>query len=69
MDIVNANRAAYAAFVDVYGWDALLTALNTFAAPGFDLYSVSKDWHDRPEGRYVLKAKGARGDLLVTFAD
>ena len=33
---------------------------------GFDLYSVSLDWRESAE--YILKCKGANGDVLVYWS-
>jgi hypothetical protein len=59
------DRARASDLVTSHGWDALLIELQRLAGgPGLDLYSVSTDWQRR---RYIttLKARGARGDLLV----
>lgn len=64
MELVNVNRAAWRRYVDLYGWDALLAVLERRTR--FDLFTVSTDWYD---GVFLLKAKGARGDLIVRFAD
>jgi hypothetical protein len=62
---ITASRTAFRAIVDTLGWDALLAALDKFC--GFDLYSVSQDWYIYDSGNYILKAKGALGDLIVTW--
>jgi hypothetical protein len=51
-------------FVNVMGWDALLNYLAT-SYPQLELYSVSRSWFD--DSKYILKAKGSYGDLIVTF--
>lgn len=64
---IEASRVAFRSIVDTLGWDALLAALDTFG--GLELYSVSQDWYIYDSRRFVLKAKGARGDLIVTWTD
>ena len=44
------------------GWDAFLSRLQT-EFPDRDLYSVSTSWYDNP--KYICKAKGARGDVVI----
>jgi hypothetical protein len=50
--------------VNMLGWDMLLSYLET-TYPQLELYSLSKDWFNDP--KYILKAKGVKGDLIVTF--
>jgi hypothetical protein len=50
--------------VNMLGWDQLLNYLNT-TYPQLELYSVSKDWFN--DSKFILKARGAKGDLIVTF--
>jgi hypothetical protein len=51
-------------FVQLLGWDMTFKYLQqTFTE--LELYTVSKEWFDNP--KYILKAKGAKGDLIITF--
>ena len=70
MDLRMSHQAAKR-YVDMFGWEALLNALERKALRitprRLELYSVSMDWHViGPE--FCLKAKGARGDVLVRWA-
>jgi hypothetical protein len=50
--------------VNMLGWDLLLNYLRT-TYPQLELYNVSQSWFKDP--KYILKAKGNKGDLIVTF--
>ena len=50
--------------IDYSGWDGLLERLNLLTK--LDLYQVSTEWA-QPASGYLMKAKGAKGDLLVIF--
>jgi hypothetical protein len=51
-------------FVQLLGWDMTFKYLQqTFME--LDLYSVSQDWFDDP--KFILKAKGTKGDLIISF--
>lgn len=62
------SRVQAANFVGRYGWEdflRLIALMGQFHGTAeLDLYSVSQEWIWLPEIK-VIKAKGARGDLLV----
>lgn len=65
------DRAQAAAYVAELGWDAFMRMLEYQAGERLcrrplELYSVSMDWAGDPSIK-VVKAKGARGDLLVAL--
>jgi hypothetical protein len=51
--------------VNVLGWDGLLNYLAT-SYHHLELYSVSRSWFDDP--KFILKARGSYGDLIVRFS-
>jgi hypothetical protein len=53
-------------FVNMLGWDKLLNYLAT-SYPHLELYCVSRSWFDDP--KFILKAKGSYGDLIVRFSE
>lgn len=59
-----ANRKAWLQCLAGKGWDGLLSELQVLC-PDLELYSVSQDWAKSAD--YILKAKGARGDLIVEW--
>ncbi len=62
------NRVQASAFASQHGWDEFMAALEsksaTFGRLPCELYSVSTEWTTNPNIT-CLKARGARGDLLV----
>ena len=52
--------------VKAKGWDWLLEALNDATDSRLDLYAVSQDWL-RVGPQFILKAKGANGDVIVRW--
>lgn len=61
------NHSEAVAIVDTEGWDAFLAHLDDLTGNRLDLYGVSQDWH-RIGPEYIAKAKGAKGDVLVSWA-
>ena len=54
------------AIYDLSGPDALLNVFQ-FRFPNLDLYSLSDGWLENSQ--YICKAKGSKGDLIVTWFD
>lgn len=54
------------AIYDLSGPDALLNVLQ-LRFPNLGLYSLSGSWLENP--KYICKAKGSKGDLIVTWFD
>lgn len=65
MEVKDVDYAYYVTIVDNHGWDALLSHLQRIY-PQFGLYSVSQSWYQHK--RYILKARGTNGDLIIQFA-
>jgi hypothetical protein len=58
------DRVQASAYASQNGWDAFMARLESLSGRPLELYSVSTDW-TRDETIKVIKARGARGDLLV----
>lgn len=63
---VKISHKSLKGIVNMLSWEHLLNYLKT-KYPQLELYCVSKDWFDDP--KYILKARGAKGDLIVTFLE
>lgn len=61
---IRANYDHFSVLVKNFGWNGLLEHLNN-VIPSFNLYSVSQDWLENR--KYICKARGARGDLIIYF--
>lgn len=68
---ITLDYAATKAFAEDKGMQALLEALDRkasiLAGHALELYSLSLDWL-RIGPQFILKAKGARGDVIVSWA-
>jgi hypothetical protein len=60
------DRVQASAFASQHGWDEFMGALERKSGRELDLYSVSTEW-TRDASVTCLKARGARGDLLVAL--
>ena len=60
-----ANRSAWLKVLTRKGWDGLLAELESATGYALELFSVSTDWAE--DESYILKAKGVRGDLIVSW--
>jgi len=63
-DVVMSYQFAYD-YVEKNGWDAFLDFISS-TWPEKEIYAVNKSWFDNRV--YNCKAKGVKGDLLITWA-
>lgn len=63
---IRLNRASCVRMVQTQGWQTFLEALDSHTGHRLSLYSVSQDW--LTDASYICKAKGGRGDLLVSWS-
>lgn len=52
--------------VDIIGWEGFLKLLQ-YRYKSLDLFKVSKSWYQDP--RFILKAKGINGDLVIGWLE
>lgn len=58
------NHKHLSSIVEHFGWDGLIEHLDN-VHPNLGIYSVSQDWIE--DSKYICKAKGSFGDLVIIF--